>query len=102
LRIKGKWDTKEIWIDDMLVSPIRSQKVCNFSPDGFNWGYGGSGPAQLALGILLQATADDQEALLFNIDFTWGVVYEFPRKDFEIEIDVAKWLELQRARFLAS
>jgi len=26
--------------------------LMNHSPDGFNWGYGGSGPAQLALAIL--------------------------------------------------
>lgn len=27
--------------------------LCNHSPDGFEWGYGGSGPAQLALAILV-------------------------------------------------
>jgi hypothetical protein len=26
--------------------------IRNHSPDGFNWGYGGSGPAQLALAIM--------------------------------------------------
>jgi len=29
-------------------------RVRNHSPDGFEWGYGGSGPAQLALAILCQ------------------------------------------------
>lgn len=28
------------------------------SPDGFGWGYGGSGPAQLALALLADATHD--------------------------------------------
>lgn len=37
------------WFD-----PSESLKVRNHSPDGFNWGYGGSGPAQLALAILLK------------------------------------------------
>lgn len=32
-----------------------SQKLWNHSPTGFEWGYGGSGPAQLALAILLDA-----------------------------------------------
>jgi hypothetical protein len=32
--------------------------VCNHSPTGFAWGYGGSGPAQLALALLLDATGD--------------------------------------------
>lgn len=34
----------------------------NHSPAGFEWGYGGSGPAQLALAILADALANDPEA----------------------------------------
>jgi hypothetical protein len=33
------------------------------SPSGFEWGYEGSGPAQLALALLAHATRDDQLAL---------------------------------------
>jgi Family of unknown function (DUF6166) len=33
------------------VLPLRLD-LCNHSPTGFDWGYGGSGPAQLALAIL--------------------------------------------------
>lgn len=33
------------------------------SPDGFNWGYGGSGPAQLALALAADALGDDERAL---------------------------------------
>lgn len=35
------------------IYPWESQSVYNHSPDGFEFGYGGSGPAQLALAILL-------------------------------------------------
>lgn len=35
------------------LDPRPSQKIINHSPDGFEWGYRGSGPAQLALAILL-------------------------------------------------
>lgn len=35
------------------LGPKASQLVRNHSPDGFDWGYAGSGPAQLALAILL-------------------------------------------------
>lgn len=38
------------------LSPRPSQKQRNHSPDGFNFGYGGSGPAQLALAILMDYT----------------------------------------------
>ena len=40
------------------LSPLPSQAVVNHSPDGFEWGYDGSGPAQLALGILMDHTGD--------------------------------------------
>lgn len=38
------------------------QDLANHSPDGFEWGYGGSGPTQLALAIL-SAVTDDKTAL---------------------------------------
>jgi hypothetical protein len=34
----------------------------NHSPTGFQWGYGGSGPAQLALALLADALNDDERA----------------------------------------
>lgn len=34
--------------------------VRNHSPDGFEWGYGGSGPAQLALAILCDLIGEEQ------------------------------------------
>lgn len=37
-----------------ILDPAKSQKVRHHSPDGFSWGYGGSGPAQLALALLLE------------------------------------------------
>lgn len=35
----------------------------NHSPDGFEWGYGGSGPAQLALALAADVLGDDEAAL---------------------------------------
>ena len=40
-----------------VVDGIRQSWVWH-SPTGFEWSYGGSGPADLALNILLAATAD--------------------------------------------
>ncbi|HWG47976.1 MAG TPA: DUF6166 domain-containing protein [Gemmataceae bacterium] len=34
----------------------------NHSPDGFEWGYGGSGPAQLALALAADVLSDDDKA----------------------------------------
>ena len=52
----------------------------NHSPTGFEWGYGGSGPAQLALAILADHLQDDEEAFNFHHRFKWAVVAEFPRR----------------------
>jgi hypothetical protein len=45
-----------------LISPSRSQGVINHSPTGFNYGYAGSGPAQLALAILIDDYQDHKKA----------------------------------------
>jgi Family of unknown function (DUF6166) len=53
-----------------------SLKVANHSPTGFSWGYGGSGPAQLALALLLEV-CDDDLALELHQAFKWDVVARF-------------------------
>lgn len=35
----------------------------NHSPDGFEWGYSGSGPAQLALALAADVLGDDDRAV---------------------------------------
>jgi hypothetical protein len=42
--------------------------LLNHSPDGFQWGYSGSGPAQLALALLCDHYADDKLAELYHQD----------------------------------
>lgn len=46
-----------------------SLKVANHSPTGFSWGYGGSGPAQLSIALLLDATGSPDDAQLYAYDF---------------------------------
>ena len=53
--------------------PARSRQVRNHSPDGFEWGYGGSGQAQLALAILLEEVDEDSALNLYQ-DFKWVVI----------------------------
>lgn len=43
--IYGEWFTRDVYVDGKRLDPEPSQKVRNHSPDGFYWGYGGSGPA---------------------------------------------------------
>ncbi len=83
---RRKDGTCEVWVTDaedkhQLGSaplacrplPLRTD-VRNHSPTGFAWGYGGSGPAQLALALLLDALGDEQLALQYYQDFKWKCV----------------------------
>jgi Family of unknown function (DUF6166) len=85
--------TRNIYINGRLLTPQRSQALWNHSPDGFNWGYGGSGPAQLALAILLAAGLDDQRAMRLHQAFKWAVITSLPQGEgFVLEIDVTAWV----------
>jgi len=90
--LRGYVNTREVYLDGEYLSPKESQKIWNHSPDGFNWGYGGSGPSQLALAIFLRLfkstyiTCDDKQ--YSYQDFKWDVIAKIPQKDFEIEFEI--------------
>lgn len=44
------------------------------SPSGFNWGYAGSGPAQLALALVADATGDDYLAKMVHQRFKEEII----------------------------
>lgn len=48
--------------------------VRNHSPTGFAWGYGGSGPSQLALAILMDLLGSKEKALKSYMDLKWNVI----------------------------
>jgi hypothetical protein len=58
----------------------KSLKVRNHSPTGFEWGYGGSGPHQLALALLMDAIGDDYVAETFYQDFCLAHVMRWSRE----------------------
>ena len=91
--IKGNYSTRQIFIDGVELLPDRSQKMRNHSPDGFNWGYGGSGPAQLAMAILLVFTEEVTAMRLYQ-KFKWDVIANLPVKNFSLDGKVIEqWLE---------
>ena len=59
----------------------------NHSPSGFEWGYGGSGPAQLALAILADHCGNDEQALNFYQRFKWAVIAELPYRGWTLTSD---------------
>jgi hypothetical protein len=68
----------------------------NHSPDGFCWGYGGSGPAQLAFAILSD-TLDWRIAQRHYMEFKSDVIAKLEMdKPFTLpEKDVREWLVLR-------
>ena len=69
-----------VTVDGKALSPKPSQKIRNHSPDGFGWGYGGSGPAQLALAILLDYYGDPEKARALYQSFKFRVVAGWPQE----------------------
>jgi hypothetical protein len=65
----------------------------NHSPDGAEWGYGGSGPAQLALALLADATGDEELAQRHYQRFKREVVAGFERDRFLItQAEIRCWV----------
>ncbi|MDS0296689.1 DUF6166 domain-containing protein [Halogeometricum luteum] len=60
--------------DQEQLTLDRSLELTSHSPSGFEWGYGGSGPAQLALALLLDHTDDEEVALAEYMAFKTEVV----------------------------
>ena len=58
--------------------------LVNHSPTGFEWGYRGSGPAQLALAILADHLRDDERVLRVHQDFKEAVIARLPHGSWTI------------------
>lgn len=87
----GEW-YDEVTVNGKPLDPSASQHVRNHSPDGFAWGYGGSGPAQLALAILLLFSSTSI-ALANYQRFKNEHVANWPQsKDFDVWVDISEYL----------
>ena len=60
-----------------VVEGVKQEWVWH-SPSGFEWGSGGSGPAYLALNILLAATGGRDFAAEHHQEFKWRFVARLP------------------------
>jgi hypothetical protein len=81
-----------VFFGDERLRPRRSLMVIKHDPDGFEWGYGGSGPAQLALALLLEHVPEHivrmhyQEFKFKHVSF-WKDGWEFS------EVEIFYWIE---------
>ena len=60
----------------VFVNEKPLQHINKHSPDGFNWGYGGSGPADLAYAILYDLYGKEFADQNYQ-RFKWDVIAEF-------------------------
>lgn len=74
----------EVLADERKLTPVLSQVVRNHSPDGFNWGYGGSGPAQLALALLIDVGLRHDLARQLYQDFKFRFVASWDRDEWTL------------------
>ena len=90
MKIKGNWETREVTVDGVRLDPSPSQAVWNHSPDGFSYGYNGSGPAKLALALLLYAGVDKDLAVAKHQALKEEFVAKLPQSDFETELEISR------------
>ena len=85
-------------IDGKYLPPAGSLRVENHSPTGFEWGYGGSGPTQLALALMLEAGLSDGAARSLYMVFKREVI---ARLGWECEMggaEILDWIDAQGCR----
>ena len=83
-----------VTVDGTPLDWRASLAVRNHSPTGPAWGYSGSGPAQLALAVLLAVT-DEVTAERFYQKFKRDVLSLIEADRWALDVgDVRRWLEL--------
>lgn len=75
-----------------IATNVPSVRVLH-SPTGFEWGYGGSGPADLALNILLKYGVAMEVAEVLHQDFKWEYIAGIPKDGAWIRgFDIRQWI----------
>lgn len=111
IQARGRIDRPRTSIEDTVVEtsidsgpwkrlrPDASLRVRRHSPTGFAWGYGGSGPAQLALALLLDGTNRHFAETYYQrlktdvvAKIEWTGDGEGPSDPWYVRIDVGPWL----------
>lgn len=70
------------------------QLIVDHSPDGFEWGYGGSGPADFALNILYTYTRDKELSYRYHQDFKRDFIAGMPESGGEISgVVISQWIQ---------
>jgi hypothetical protein len=92
IKLMGYGGARMVFLDGQLITPDQSMALVKHTHEGFNWGYSGEQPAQLALAILLQVLSTEG-ALKHYRTFEKMLISQLPQKDFHVEVSFDKNLE---------
>lgn len=87
----------EVIVDGLPLNPRLDLR--DHSPTGFEWGYAGSGPAQLALALLADYLENDDEAVRLHQEFKHAVIAALPRQGWMLtSVELEKTVAALRSR----
>jgi|SRR5882672_3876462 len=86
ITIHAVWSTSAVFVDNKPLDLEGSIKVFNHS-NSFAWGYGGSGPAQFALALLLLYVPEDK-ALRYHQQLKDNLIARLPENSFIRDINI--------------
>ena len=87
IQLKGEIESGRVWLFEKELLPDSSLTIRTHSPDGFSWGYNGSGPAQLSLALCLELFGREYAEKIYQ-DFKFWYVGSLPQSDFEIDLQI--------------
>lgn len=91
--VKSGCSLERLFVDGVELTPEQSLNVRNHSPNGFAWGYSGSGAAQTALAICLHIFHDVAVAEAVYQDFKREFVSQWPLAEpFNAVVDLTNFL----------
>ena len=92
--IRGIASEYALYVDGRKIPLEQSLKIREHSPTGFNWGYGGSGPAQTALAICLLYLDPEQATRAYQY-FKRDLVSTLPQgEDFLLDCSIVEhWID---------
>lgn len=81
----------DIYENDVKIGPLHNRMdVFRHSPDGYSWGYGGSGPHQLAGNLLMHMLGGNKAAAEIARQYYHQFV-----NDFLCKVDMAEPIEIR-------
>ena len=83
-------------VDEIARSNVPHIKIIH-SPTGLEWGYGGSGPADMAYNILFLTEVKDEDITRLYQKFKWEIIATIPKEGGILyPLDVIEWISKNR------